>query len=223
MNRFSVKRGELLLVSTFAWPLFDLWSDLPNLFAILHSALVPYGFRATDLRWEQGGGATDAKLVFHLLAFRLTVKMRVDQIEVQSFDLPRLDATAASAAVSALFGALSEYRARSSVRAHTFSIGLHGELVDQPTQPFLASFVRNAPEGLGRLAGAGCVYYFEQEGTRVSLSVTLDASSAVTDGLFFRVVSIWDASATTPDRMRYIVSEQTAAVANTFGLAITNE
>lgn len=87
-------------------------------------------------------------------------------------------------------------------------------------QPFLASFVREASGGLGPAAGAGCVFYFGQEDGRVSLSVTLDASSAVADGLFFRVFSIWEPAAITPERMREIASDHASAVASRFGLAI---
>ncbi len=220
MITLRVKQAELLLVSTFERPLFDLWSNAPEFFSALHGALAPYGFRTTDLRWEQGNGATDAKLLFHLLAFRLTVRLRIDQVEIQSFELPSLDAIAASAAVSALLGALSEYRPQSALQAHTLSLGLHGELEGQRVQPFLASFVREPPGGLGPAAGAGCVFYFGQEGGRVSLSVTLDASSAVADGLFFRVFSIWEPAGITPERMREIASDHASAVASRFGLAI---
>ena len=220
MTTLRVKLAELLLVSTFERPLFDLWSNTPELFSALHGALAPYGFRTTDLRWEKGNGATDAILLFHLLAFRLTVRLRVDQVEIQSFTLPSLDAITASAAVSALLAALSEYRPQSALQAHTLSLGFHGELEGQPVQPFLASFVREAPGGLGPVAGAGCVFYFGQEDGRVSLSVTLDASSEVADGLFFRVFSIWEHAAITPERMRAIASDHASAVAGRFGLAI---
>lgn len=220
MATLRVKQGELLYISAFDRPVFDLWVNTTDLFSRLHDALHPYGFKVTDLRWERGTGAIDAKLVFHLMNFRLTVRLRADQMEVQSFDVITLAPEAAAEAINRLLAALRGYRANLSFHAHTLSLAFHGELEGQRVRDFLASFVHGAPTELGALNGTGCIFYFGKHDDRLSMAVTLDSSSAVTDGLFLRVFTAWQPVSLTPERIRQIATTEAGRVAEVFGLTM---
>lgn len=220
MPTLRVRQSEFQFVAAFERPIFHLWAQPPSLFTQLHNELGIHGFRATDLRWEQGVGAMDARLVFHLSGFRLTVKLRVDQLDVQAFDLAGLQPESTADAVLGILKALQAYSGDLRFAAYTLGLALHGTLDGQSVSTFLTDRVKAPPDPLGAMIGTGCVYYFGRNGNRLSMAVTLDSSAAVGDGLFLKVASVWQPSEVSDEQFRQIASSYTEWVAGTFGLTL---
>jgi hypothetical protein len=156
-------------------PVFDLFKDLPALFRHVFNALGShYNLRLTDMRFDGAGslGEVSLRLSWPNLA---EVRIFLDRVEIESGYLQFLRFEERDL-VSDVLGIVAEYIPGTGFHAYSVTQEIHGELIGQPRNEFLARFTPAAPEGFGPVLGAGIVYYFGEEADRLLSSLTLDTS-----------------------------------------------
>jgi hypothetical protein len=191
--KFDVAKADLTFEAGFGQPEFALFRDTPGLLRHLFKRLEPHGIRLVDMKIERGSGsAADFHVLCYLFNFVMTVRVRLDRIEVYCADLPRDHVQEFSVAILDALAAVQAHLPDLSFRAHALAVGLHGLLEGEPVRKYISRFVSNAPN-IGSPTGNGVVFYFGPEGDRLLSAITLDMSVVVPDALYVRTHVIWDA------------------------------
>ena len=193
-SNFHVARADLNFEAGFSEPEFALFRDPAELLRELFKRLEPHGARLSDIRVERGAGsAADFHVLCYLFNFSMTIRIRVDRIEIICSEFPRDYAERFSAAIIDSLGAISSFREGLRFRAYALVIGLHGSVDGNSTDKFLSRFAKNIPTGLGPSVGSGAVMYFGPVNERQMCALTVDRSAVVQDALFVRTHVLWDA------------------------------
>lgn len=217
---FIVERGDLHFHASYAEPLFALWKDSDMLFQRLFSSLSKHGLQLTDLKWNQPASVGDVQLSFYLFNFAVGVRLRIDRIEVEAFEVRKVDQEQLERAVIDLIGALRSHKPELSFTAYSLAIGYHGKLATGSARDFTRTLTA-APQDLGKQTGAGAVFYYWPEEDRVSSAVTADLSAVIADALFFRTLVVWDPSRVAVNELRAQMTGYMERVFDRFGLSVT--
>lgn len=192
--KFEVARAELNFEAGYVQPAFELFRDPALLLRSVFTRLSPYGVRLTDIRDDRGAGNVgDYHLLCYLFNYVMTVRVRVDRVEVYCSQLLREDIPKFGAAMIDVVRAVRDHPAATGFRAYALALGLHGIIEAQRPREFMSHFAALVPQGLGPSTGNGAVFYFGAEGDRLSSSLTIDLSAFVADALYVRPQAIWDA------------------------------
>ena len=194
-TKFTVSQAEFQLEAGFSQAEFSLFRDTNGFLDHLFKALQPHGARLADLRVETGGGsAADFNVVCYLFNYWVTLRVRIDRIEMVGSQMPQDYVHKYGAAIVDALLSVRNYHQNLKYRAYTLNVGLHGSLEGGSVKKYISNFVKNVPDGLGPSAGNGAVMYFGPLGERLLCSVIIDRSTTVPDGLFCRTSVVWDAT-----------------------------
>ena len=195
----NVEKAELTFEAGFPQPEFGLFLDVGTLMHHLFMRLEPHGFRLNDLRVERGSqNVVDHQIVCFLFNYSMTVRIRIDRIEVTCSQLPRDSVEKFKAAILDVLQAIKDYRPDQSFRTFGMALGLHGKLEGQPAREYLARFATKVPQNLGPSTGGGAIFYFGPEGDRLLSSIVADVSAVVQDAIYLRIHGLWDARKVAP-------------------------
>ena len=193
--KFDVQQAELNFEAGFDQPDLQLFGDTHGLLQQLYLGLQSHGVRLSDLRIERGADtAADWHILCYLFNFYMTIRIKLDRVEVNCTQLLQDQVDKYGAAIVDTLKAVHAYRPKSRFRAYALSVGLHGVLEGNSLQRYLARFTKGIPEQLGTSIGSGTVIYFGPEGDRLLSTVTLDMSAQISGALYVRVHVIWDAT-----------------------------
>ena len=219
--KFSVTKADLTFEAGFGQPEFALFRDTPGLLRHLFKRLEPHGIRLVDMKIERGSGsAADFHVLCYLFNFVMTVRVRIDRIEVFCTDLPRDYVQKFSAAILDTLAAVQAHLPDLSFRSHALAVGLHGLLEGETVRHYISRFVPNAPK-IGSPTGNGVVFYFGPEGDRLLSAITLDMSAMVPDALYVRTHVILDAKKVEIKNLASIAEEFIRHVLNQIGLELS--
>jgi hypothetical protein len=200
--KVEVAKFDLAFEAGFPRPEFALFQNTALLLDRLHRRLERYGVKLTDIRVERGAGSIgDHHILLYLFDYWMTVRVRVDRVEVNCSSLPENLVESFRAAIVDVLQALKECTPDLSFRAFAVAVGIHARLEGQQPRDYLARFVTNTPTNLGPATGSGVIFYFGPEGDRVLAALTADLSTLVPDALFVRVHSVWDAARVGPEAL----------------------
>jgi len=216
---FKAARSDITIHSEFSQPAFTLLSDALGLQKRLFEALSRYGVQLTHIRWDQGAGSLgDINLLCYLFNFAVTLRVRLERVEVQCFDWSRVDNRSFTDAISTALILLGNPETGPRFKTHTVAIGFHGLLENVSAKDFVAKFVFQRTENLGAHVGSGIVFYYGAQDSRLSSAVTFDLSAVVKDGLFLRVQSVWDAQKVSAQELPTAVTNHLSTVLTNFGV-----
>ncbi len=191
---FHVGRADLHFEAGYNEPEFALLRDPAGMISQIFKSLARHGVRLSEIRIERGASsAADFHVLCYLFNFWMTIRIRVDRMEVICSEFPRDYAEKYGAAIVDSLGAIRSFKPELNFRAYALVIGLHGTLESNSTGRFLSRFAANIPSGLGPAVGTGTVMYFGPEGERQMCAVTVDRSAVLQDALFVRTHVVWDA------------------------------
>jgi hypothetical protein len=219
--KLNVMKADASFEAAYPEPQFGLLQNVPGLLQRLFRALAKHGLRLQDMRIERGAvtgsqPVTDFQVVCHLFNFLLTVRVRVDRVEVYYVELPREHYQKFGAAAVDALAAVQNHLGLTRFSTYAAAVGLHAALEGQAAKQYLSRFVANVPGGLGQPSGNGTVFYFGPEDDRLLSSLTLDVSGLVQDALFVRPQAVWDATrvdtASLPTRVEKFVSDALTAL-----------
>lgn len=194
-TKFTVSQAEFQLEAGFSEVEFSLFRETHSLLDHLFRALQPHGARLADIRVDTGGGsAADFNVLCYLFNYWVTLRVRIDRIEIVGSQLPQDYVHKYGAAIVDALLSVRNYHQSLKYRAYTLIVGMHGSLESGPVKQYISNFVQKVPDGLGPSAGSGVVMYFGPVAERLLCSVTIDTSTVVTDGLFCRTYVVWDAN-----------------------------
>jgi hypothetical protein len=194
-TEFTVSQAEFQLEAPFSQAEFSLFRDTHSFLDHLFRALQPHGAHLADIRVETGGGsAADFNVVCYLFNYWVTLRVRIDRIEMVGSQMPQDYVHKYGAAIIDALLSVRNYHQNLKYRAYTLNVGLHGTLEGGSVKKYISHFVKNVPDGLGPPAGNGAVMYFGPAGERLLCSVIIDRSTTVPDGLFCRTSVVWDAT-----------------------------
>jgi hypothetical protein len=194
-TNFTVSQAEFQLEAGFSQAEFSLFRDTNSFLDQLFKALQPHGARLADIRVETGpGSAADFNVVCYLFNYWVTLRVRIDRIEMVGSQMPEDYVQKYGAAIVDALLSVRNYHQNLKYRAYTLNVGLHGTLEGSSVNKYISHFVKNVPDGLGPSAGAGAVMYFGPVGARLLCSVIIDRSTTVPEGLFCRISVVWDAA-----------------------------
>lgn len=194
MAQLQISRSEGDLQIRFSSRLWTLFHDIPLLYDALLESFASEGLTASDLRAEAGDGSLGGfHVAFWLLGVKANVRIRVDNVMFSLSDL-RVDRVRVIQNLQALITALQKATPGLTFAGHTASYGCHGFVENSSTKDFLARFFAVPPTTpeTGPFLGSGLALYYGAVGNCITSSLTLDRSSLVQDGLFFKVVAIFD-------------------------------
>lgn len=192
---FKVAQHDLGFQADFSTPMFELFRDSWGLQGQLFTRLSRHGVRLTDIRPDRGNQSLgDYSLLCYLFNFLVTVRIRLERVEIMCVDLSRVDGTKLNEAGVDVLEAVKAHVPGISFKAYTLAMGLHGTLDGMSAQEFLSRFVTVAPKNLGPPIGSGVVFYYGPEGERLLSSVTVDLSALISGGLYIRAQVVWDGS-----------------------------
>lgn len=195
----EVAKADLVFEAGFPQPEFGLFQDTAALLHHLFKHLEPHGLRLNDIRVERGtGNMGDQQIVCYLFNYWMTVRIRIERIEVVCSELPRDYVEKFKAAILDLLQAIKDYRPEQPFRAFAIVLGLHAKLEGRPVREYLAQFVTKVPQNLGPSTGGGVLFYFGPEGDRLLASITADVSAMVQDAVYLRIYGLWDAKKVAP-------------------------
>jgi len=199
--KIAVEKSDLAFEAGFPKPEFALFRDGGALLDRLYTRLEPYGLKLADIRFERGSSVGEQHFLIYLFNYWMTIRIRVERIEVQCSELPRNLVEKFKAATVDVLRAVKEQLPGISFRAFAVAVGIHAKLEGRSARDFLGQFVVGVPKGLGPSTGSGAIFYFGPEGQRLFATVTADVSAVVADGLFVRVHSAWDAGRIAPEAL----------------------
>jgi hypothetical protein len=186
--------SDVALEAAYQRPEFGLFREDAGLYARLAARLSSHGLKLSDMKIERGGGTfAEAHLFFYLLDYLLTVRVRLDRLEVYC---SRLTEDNKKRVVTASLETLDCIRESvgGEYRAYALSMNVHGVLENQSAKAFLRTLVATPPDAAGSVVGNAVAYYFAPVEDRVAASLTLDISATTADGLYVRPQATWDAS-----------------------------
>lgn len=219
--KLDVSKADFAFEAGFPKPEFGLFRDGAALLDCLYRRLEPHGLRLADIRFERGAGNVgDQHFLIYLFNYWMTVRIRVERIEVICSELPQDLVEKFKAAILDVLRAVKDYRPDLSFRQFTVAVGLHAKLEGKPARDYLAQFMTTVPRNLGPSTGSGAVFYFGAEGERLFSTVTADVSAVVPDGLFVRVHSAWDAGRVAPDALTGIADAFVRHALESLGLQL---
>jgi hypothetical protein len=194
-NKFTVSQADFQLEAGFSQAEFLLFRETSSLLNHLFKALQPHGARLADIRVETGSGsAADFNVLCYLFNYWVTLRVRIDRIEMIGSQMPDDYVQKYGVAIVDALLSVRNYHQNLKYRAYTLNVGLHGSLDGSSVKKYISQFVKNVPEGLGPSAGNGAVMYFGPAGERLLCSVIIDRSTTVPEGLFCRTSVVWDAT-----------------------------
>jgi len=203
--KLEISKADLAFEAGFSRPEFALFQNAALLLDRVYRRLEPYGLRLSDIRVERGAGNVgDQHILLYLFNYSMTVRVRIERIEVSCSALPQDLVEKFKAAILDVLQAIKDSKPDLSFRAYAIALALHAKLEGQSATDYLARFVTNVPKNLGASTGRGAVFYFGPEGDRLLSTVTADVSAVVPDGLFVRVHAVWDAGRVAPDALARI-------------------
>lgn len=201
-SKFNIQKADLLFEAGFEKPDFALLRDTAGLLQHVFNRLEPHGLRLSDLRVEPGAGSLgDFHVLCHLLKYRMTIRARVERVEVVCSELPQENIERLKVAVVDLLMAIRAHRPDLAFRAFGLAVGMHGHPEGLSAKDYLGRFASNAPKDIGPLAANGAVFYYGPEEERMVSALTVDASAVVPDGVYVRVHVTWDGKKVTPDAL----------------------
>jgi hypothetical protein len=191
-TKLEVVKADLLFEAALTQPDFTLPRDAPLVLQNLFTRLAPYGLRISDLKIEHVGNVADYHVLCYLFNYWMTIKVRIEKIEIACSELPKDYVQRFKAAILDVLRAVTDSRAQVSFRGFAVALGLHAKLENLIARDFLARLTARIPEGLGPSTGNGAVFYFGPAGERVLSSVTTDLSALAPEAVYLRLHGVWD-------------------------------
>jgi len=220
-NKFTVSQAEFQLEAGFSQAEFSLFRETNSLLDHLFKALQPHGARLADIRVETGGGsAADFNVLCYLFNYWVTLRVRIDRIDIVGSQLPQDYVHKYGAAIVDALQSVRNYHQNLKYRTYTLSVGMHGSLESESVKNYISNFVKNVPDGLGPTAGNGIIMYFGPVGERLLCSVTIDRSTIVPDGLFCRTYVVWDANKVEIERLTELANRFVRETVSQMGLEL---
>ena len=197
MTRFDVSRADFTLEALYQRPAFGAFRDGLAMPARLFEALESHGLKLGDIKIERGNGSlADYHVFCQLFDFRMTVRVRLDRVEIISVQLTDENVKGFSMAAVDALTAVREHL-NSDYRAYGFALNLHGTLDGLDVSDYLAQFVAKKPM-VDLVSGVGVAYYFGPSADRLVAAITLDVSTLVPGGVYVRPQVTWDGTRVTP-------------------------
>ena len=219
--KLEVARADLGFEAGYSHPEFSLFRDGSDLLHYVFKRLEPHGLRLTDLRVERGSGSVaDHHILCYLFNYWMTVRIRVDRIEVFCSELPRDYVGKMKAALLDVCGAIKDHKPELAFRAFAVGVGLHAQLEGEPVRNYLSRFVTSAPKNLGPSTGNGAVFYFGPDGDRLLSSITADLSTVIPDAMHLRIYGVWDPKKVPLDSLGTVADGFVAQALGTLGLQL---
>jgi hypothetical protein len=220
-TKFTVSQAEFQMEAGFSQAEFSLFRETNSLLDHLFKALQPHGARLADIRVETGGGsAADFNVLCYLFNYWVTLRVRIDRIDIVGSQLPQDYVHKYGAAIVDALQSVRNYHQQMKYRAYTLIVGMHGSLENGSVKQYISNFVKNVPDGLGPSAGNGTVMYFGPVGERLLCSVTIDRSTTVADGLFCRTYVVWDATKVEVERLPELANRFVRETVSQVGLEL---
>jgi hypothetical protein len=207
--KIHVERSDLAFEAGYPEPEFDLFRDGSALLSHLYKRLQPHGLKLSDLRVERGSGnVAETHLLCYLFDYLMTVRLRVERIEINWTAIPNPEQTEKfKAATVEVLKAIRDLKPDFVYRAFAVAVGMHARLEGQSARDYLAQFGTKAPVRLGPPTGEGHVFYYGSEADRLLSVITVDMSALVPDGIFVKIHALWDAGKVSPESLSTGIAE----------------
>ena len=199
-TRFDVSRADFTLEAVYQRPAFGAFRDGLAMPARLFEALERHGLKLGDVKLERGDGSlADYRVSCQLFDFRMTVRVRLERVEIVSVQVTDENVKPFSTACVDALTAVHEHLG-SDYRVYELSSNLHGTLDGLEVKDYLARFVTKRPT-IGSVSGVGVAYYFGPSDDWLVAAMTLDVSALVPGGLYVRPQVTWDGRGVSPDSL----------------------
>ena len=219
--KLDVGKADLTFEAGFPQPEFGIFRDGAALLHHLFKRLEPYGLRLNDLRVERGAANVgDHQIICYLFNFWMTVRIRIDRIEVICSELPRDYVEKFTGAILEVLSSIKDYQPDLSFRTFGVAVGLHAKLEGLLAREYLAGLVPNVLQNLGPSTGGGGIFYFGAEGNRLFASISADVSAMVQDAVYLRIHGVWDAKKVAPDSLSEVAEVLVRQALDGLGLSL---
>lgn len=218
--KFVISRSDITVEAGYNRPEFGLFRDQAALFSRLVARLSSHGLRLSDMKMERGNGSFgDLHLFFYLLDYALTVRIRLDRVEI--FCALLTDENK-KRVIAATVETLDCIRADigGQYRAYVVALNIHGLLENQSAKTFLGKLIAAPPADVGPVTANAVAYYLAPAAERIASSLTLDVSAVAPDGLYARPQATWDASRLPLEQLAERAEEFVRHALGSFGVEV---
>jgi len=215
---FDVQRTDVSIQAKFRTHYWSLFHNIPALYSALLTGLGEFGVTPHGIRSDVADGSLGAYNVnFWMLNFRALVRIRLEQIEVQSNNITQSDVEPLERAFVRLTEALAGSTSDFALSSYAVDVGLHGQPTGVDPKDYLATFVRTRPRLPGPYTGSGVVFYFGEDAATMVRTLTADLSGLLPDKLYVRVFSLYKETVH-PHMLRSAVEGHVRAALQSIGL-----
>lgn len=202
MPAFVVKLADLTIEANFERVAFSLLGATWNrAMESIYGRLERYGVTPKEITLGQVGSVGDRHMTFLLPKINGGVKVYVSKIEIGLNNVLIATFEDLRTIVAGVTESLREAEPNVRFGNAIATYNVHGTLEGIGAAQFLASFLTNRPKGLGPDTGGAAGFYYGTEGPRIHLSVIMDGSVMVPDGLYMRLTTSFDARAIEVSRL----------------------
>lgn len=221
VRKLDVEKADLSFEAGFVQPEFALLRDPPGLLRHLFLRLEPHGLRLGDMRIERGtGNVSDFHVLCYLFNYWMTVRIRVERVDVFCSELPQDHVQRFGAAITDTLRAVQDHSPSAAFRAFALAAGFHGRIEGQAAKEYLGRFISSVPSDLGPSLGGGAVFYFGPEGDRLLSTITVDMSAVVPEAVYIRTHFVWDAKKVRIEALPSLGEESVRQVVNRLELEL---
>jgi hypothetical protein len=214
-----LKNSEIQYQAILERPRFDWIQNWPRLSESIYERLQPLGLRLADIKVEAVGSFADFLLTASLLNHSTLIRLRLDRVEVECYNVSAASKVLDEIVVSVLEGIKAD-DSQLRFSAMTSAVSLHGDVDGMSAHEFLSRFSRAGGIELGPLEGAGTALYFGESGRRTSANVTLDRSARQPGWVFVRLSAFWNASSVKPAELPGLTGDLISEAFGRLGLTI---
>lgn len=188
--RLQARHMGLTYSANLAPPAFEIGARWVELQSAIYAHFSAYKLQLTDIKVESyGPNPADISIACWMLSYGLSVRFRLDKVEVWS-NSARL-ATDTALATDIVDHAIEVLRATSPearIQTHSVVAAVHAAH-EQPQASRVTEFVTKTPPGVPELTASGVSFVCQLPSGNGAGSIILERSGLVQDGTFMRISS----------------------------------
>lgn len=218
IKKFTTERSELIIRIDFANQFWALIPDIPKLYTALLDGFREFGVTANEIRSDNGDGSIGGYNVhFWSHGFKASSRIRLESAEFHIPNLVGADVETFAGGFLVLANALIAAKPDLKFRGYAVTASFHGRVTGLDGRSYLSRFVKDIPQIGSQSVGNGGIFHYLGNPPTASVSLMLDLSAAISNGVWIRHSS--EITAVAPQDVRTVIETQLNETLTSLGLA----
>ncbi len=199
MPKLLAQQVQITFIGLFSQPLFSVWGQGEKLLGGLFKAFSQYNLTAGDMRYETTSPTvTDSTITVNLFNYSASYKYKIDRVEATFTDFTEEQSQRIPEVLGRGDEWLRSLDPEFSLKTQLFIHASHNQLSEGTSEEFLKGLSNLDIPDVGVSKGNGVTFHWDIPGRDWDLSMAIDHSAYVTNGLFIQFLL-----KTTNDKLDY--------------------